>query len=205
MEQKQPSPLQPAGPHFVTDKPQSSYFSRLFSGRLNRQNYIWGSTFLVLIPLICFTIVIFNILLSPDIFAMPYLDPNSTNIITPHVSIINLLETPANETWSIIGLIFFVLSLPYLFSLQIRRLHDLNLTGWLLLINFLPLLFLKNMLSVSELTRPDIWYAIANIVSLISSIFSIYVSFWPGTNGPNMFGEKPSSGTSFLKDILLVK
>jgi uncharacterized membrane protein YhaH (DUF805 family) len=207
MEQNQipPTPTITTEPKIITEKQKANYFSRLFSGRLNRQNYIVGSTFFVLIPLICFTIVIFNILLSPDALAMPYLDPtNPAKIITPQVSIISMLQTPSNEIWSVIGLVFFILSVPYLFSMQIRRLHDLNLTSWLLLINFLPLLFVKSMFSLSELTHPDIWYGLANLLSLIAAIFSIYVSLWPGTNGVNKYGEKPAARTNFLKDILLL-
>src|SRR6185437_7781887 len=96
-----PPPVQQAGPHFIKEQPKPGYFLRLFSGRLNRQNYIVGSTFFVLIPFICFIVVLFNILLNPTTFAMPYLDPtNPTAIITPQVSVISLLATPANELWT---------------------------------------------------------------------------------------------------------
>jgi len=220
MEQNQPTPTPtqaqvhtqtpiapPAGgPRFVNEKPHQDYFTRLFAGRLNRQNYIVGSTFFVLVPIICFMIVLFNILLNPDAFAMPYLDPtNPTNIVTPQVSIISLLNTPANKIWSAIGIIFIILSLPYLLSLQIRRLHDLNLNGWLWTINFIPLLFLKQMLSLNELTHPDIWFLIGNFISLLTGIFSIYVTLWSGTKGPNKYGDPPLPRSSFLGDILQVK
>lgn len=207
MEEAQTLPtIQSNGPHFISEKPKPSYFSRLFSGRLNRQNYIVGSTFFILIPLICFTIVLFNILTNPTTFAMPYLDPtNPAAIITPQVSVISLLKTPVNELWSAIAIIFIILSLPYLLSLQIRRLHDLNLNGWLWTINFLPLLFVNHMLSLSELTHPDIWFLIGNFISLVTGIFSIYVSLWPGAKGMNKYGESPLPRSSFLGDILLVK
>src|SRR5258708_35652747 len=113
MEQNQsPSNTVPAS--VPVTEPQSNYFAKLFSGRLNRQNYIVGSTFFILGPLICFMIVIFNILVSPDTFAMPYLDPNNpSTIVTPQVSIISLLKTPANEVWSALGSIFLVLSFTF--------------------------------------------------------------------------------------------
>lgn len=198
----QPTP----GLKIIIEKPQSDYFTRLFSGRLNRQNYIIGSTVLVLIPLLCFMVVIFNILLSPSTFAMPYIDPNNPGaIITPHISIMSLLTTPSNEIWSAIGILFTILSLPYLLSIQIRRLHDMNLNGWLWIINILPLLFFKQMFSLTEFSHPDIWYWIANFVSLVSGIFSIYVTVWRGTNGPNNYGDPPISRSSFLKDVLALQ
>src|SRR6185312_16159831 len=92
-------------------KPDANYFVRLFSGRLNRQNYIVGSTVLVLLPILCFLVVLYNILLNPDTFAMPYLDPTSpTGIVTPHISIMSLLTTPSNELWTGLGMFFFVIS-----------------------------------------------------------------------------------------------
>src|SRR5882762_4773804 len=92
------------------DKP--GYLKRLFSGRLNRQNYIVGSTFFALLPLACFMVVIFNMLLSPDAFAEPYLDPNNpTQIVMPQVSIVSMLTTPANEYWTAAGVILFVISI----------------------------------------------------------------------------------------------
>jgi len=194
-------------PKIITEEPQRSYLSRLFSGRVNRQNYIFGSTFFVLVPLLCFTVVIFNILLSPDIFAMSYLDPNNpTNIITPHISIISLLTTPANEVWSILGIIFFVISFPYVFSLQIRRLHDLNLSGWFWVVNFGSLLPLYSMFTSGLFSaKPDAFFWIAELISLIASFFSLYVSMWPGTNGLNKYGDKPAARTNLLSDILQVK
>src|SRR5258708_5770747 len=127
-------------PTIILEQPKSKYLARLFRGRLNRQNYILGSTTFALVPLLCFMVVIFNILLSPSTFAMPYLDPtNPSAIITPQVSILSLLETPTNEVCSTIGFIFMILSIPYLFSLQISRLHDLNLNGWLWIANLVPL------------------------------------------------------------------
>jgi uncharacterized membrane protein YhaH (DUF805 family) len=195
-----------SGPTLLQEKPKESYFTRLFSGRLNRQNYIVGSTVLVLLPLICFMVVIFNILLSPSTFAMPYLDPTDpSKIITPQISIPALLTTPGNELWTVLGILFTILSLPYLLSIQIRRLHDLNMNGWLWIINFLPLLFLKQTFSLTEYTHPDMWFWISNFVSLVSGVFSFYVTVWPGMNGPNKYGEPPIRRSSFLGDVMQMK
>jgi len=210
--QPQPTPaiqssIPETGPHMLNEKPKPNYFMRLFAGRLNRQNYIIGSTFFVLVPIICFMIVLFNILLSPNAFAMPYLDPNNPSaIITPQVSVISLLETPANKLWSALGIIFFILSIPYVFSLQIRRLHDLNLNGWFWLVNFGSFLPLYSMFSQRTLlAKPDAFFWISEVVGLIASFFSFYVSLWPGTNGQNKYGDKPAAKTRFLADILVIQ
>jgi uncharacterized membrane protein YhaH (DUF805 family) len=187
--------------------PQSrkNYLTRLFSGRLNRQNYIIGSTLLSLPPVICFFIVIFNILLSPAALAMPSLDNPSdpTTVVMPHLSLLSLLQTPANELWSAIGILFIILSIPYLFSLQIRRLHDLNLNGWLWTINFVPLLsFYTTPIPGYYNPQPTWWFLPIDVISLLGTIFTFYVTLWAGTNGPNKYGEKPIPRTSLLKDIL---
>jgi uncharacterized membrane protein YhaH (DUF805 family) len=197
----------PPQPHFLNEKPKPGYFSRLFAGRLNRQNYIVGSTVLVLVPIICFMVVLFNILLNPNAFSMPYLDPNNpTNIVTPQVSIMSLLDTPANKIWSALGIIFFILSIPYVFSLQIRRLHDLNLSGWFWLVNFGSLLPLYSMFSSRSLiAKPDAFFWISEIIGLVASFFSLYVSLWPGTKSVNSYGEPPLPRSSFLGDVMQVK
>lgn len=193
-------------PKLIMEKPKGNYFERLFSGRMNRQNYIIGSTVFVLLPLGCFLVVIFNILLSPNTLAMPYINPNNPGqIVTPQVSIPSLLTSPGNEVWTALGILFFILSIPYLFSMQIKRLHDLNLNGWLWIINFLPLFFLKQTFSLTEIAHPDMLFWISNFVSLVSSIFSLYVSIWPGTKVPNKYGEQPPPGSKFLRDVLEIR
>lgn len=194
------------GPRFVAEKSKPNYYARLFSGRMNRQNYIIGSTILVLIPLICFLVVIFSALLSPSALAMPYIDPNNPgNIVIPNVSITSLLITPSNELWIAIGTLFIILSLPYLLSIQVRRLHDLNLSGWWWILTVVPLLFLKQMFSFTELTHPDTLFWISNFVSLVSGVFSLCVTFWPGSLGSNKYGEPPFPRSNFLGDVMGIR
>lgn len=188
-------------------KPRPGYLKRLFAGRLNRQNYIVGSTFFALVPLICFFVVLFNILVSPDTFAQPYLDPNNpTQIVMPQeVSVFSLFLAPGNKYWTIAGTVLFVLSIPYLFSLQIRRLHDLGLSGWLWIINFVPMISLLAFMPDINIFSPPLWLNIVNIISLIFSLFPFYVSLWPGTSTANNYGAPPLPRSSFLGDILAVK
>lgn len=49
-------------------------------------------------------------------------------------------------------------------SISVRRLHDLDKSGWMILLSFIP---------------------IANI------ILGIYMMFFPGTDGPNYYGADP--------------
>lgn len=206
----QQPPAAPTGPRLLAEKPKQDYITRLFSGRLNRQNFIVGSTFFSLIPIIFFMIILFNILSSPDAFAMPYLDPNKlNNIVMPQQpSITSLLLTPKNALWTILGIIFTIITLPYVLSLQIRRLHDLNLNGWLWLVNFGSLVPFYSAFS-SGITglltpKPDAFYWPAQIIGLLASLFSLYITLWSGTNGPNKYGDKPLPRSSFLADILQI-
>uniref|UniRef100_UPI0038CD41BF DUF805 domain-containing protein n=1 Tax=Vallitalea okinawensis TaxID=2078660 RepID=UPI0038CD41BF len=50
-------------------------------------------------------------------------------------------------------------------SLTVRRLHDLNVTGWLVLVNAL--------------------------IRIITLFFHICFTFIPGTKGPNKYGDDP--------------
>jgi uncharacterized membrane protein YhaH (DUF805 family) len=204
---QQTTVLQTANKASVQSELRPGYFKRLFTGRLNRQNYIIGSTFFALVPTIFFLIVIVNIILSPNTLAMPYLNPNNpSQIITPQVSIPSLLETPENELWSALGIFSIILSIPYLFSMQIRRLHDLNLTGWLWIANFVPLVSLYTTPIPGMYTPPqNNLTTIFNVLAFITTLFSLYVSLWPGTKGLNKYGEKPLPGSSFLRDILVIK
>ena len=187
---------------------ESSYFKRLFSGRLNRQNYIIGSTLLSIPPMICFFIVIFTILFSPSALAMQELDnpTNPSSIVMPQVSLISLLQTPANEFWSILGILCIILSIPYLFSLQIRRLHDLGLNGWLWTINFIPLIsFYTTPIPGIYMPTLNAWTLPLEVVSLLATLFTLYITLWSGTNGPNKYGDRPLPRTNFLSDIMQIK
>lgn len=65
----------------------------------------------------------------------------------------------------------FIIGIPILIAaivggwmIAIRRMHDLNKSGWWLLISFIP---------------------------YVDLVFSLYVIFAPGTRGPNRYGEDP--------------
>lgn len=61
---------------------------------------------------------------------------------------------------SVMGLIISILNIPFL----IRRAHDLNRSGWFLLIALIP---------------------------FVNFVFFIYLGFFKGTDGPNSYGPDP--------------
>jgi len=65
------------------------------------------------------------------------------------------------------GVIVFIFYMVGSYMLIIRRLHDLNKSGWFCLIALVP---------------------------YINILFSIYVLFFKGTDGPNQYGEDPLQG-----------
>jgi uncharacterized membrane protein YhaH (DUF805 family) len=60
-------------------------------------------------------------------------------------------------------IVFLVLLIPYL-SASIRRIHDHDKSGWMLLLTFVP---------------------------LVGWIFYLILMLTPGTNGPNSYGSDP--------------
>lgn len=61
--------------------------------------------------------------------------------------------------------IFGLASIPAAFGVSCRRLHDLNMSGWLLALNFVPL-----------------------INYIASIVFFVLLYFIPGTEGDNQYG-----------------
>ena len=175
-------PAQSNAQQFVQQPPVISkpgYLAKLFTGRMNRQNYIIGSTIVALVPLLFFFGIVFNTLLNPNTFALPYLDPTDPTKIDNYTSptLASLLTTPVNETLLLAGTLFVLLSIPYLLSFQFRRLHDLNRSGWWLLISLVP---------------------------FINYVFSFYISLWPGTKGTNKYGNEPLPRINVKEDMLLL-
>jgi len=70
-------------------------------------------------------------------------------------------------------------------SLGVKRLHDLNLSGWhYAWMALVP----AAMEAVGKVTNE---LAISAVAGLISLLIGLYLLFWPGTDGPNDFGEAP--------------
>lgn len=124
-----------------------------FKGRSPRAEYWWWFLFqlvLLWVPLM----VIFFMAIGSAVLAV---QAGSTNPGLP---------APGGAFWA--GVIFFVLLVLGLIipniAVQIRRLHDQDLSGWLILLFFIP---------------------------YVGGIVAIVFMCIPGTRGPNRFGRDP--------------
>jgi uncharacterized membrane protein YhaH (DUF805 family) len=165
---------------------KKTYFSKLFSGRLNRAGNILGGVFLI-----------FVIMVLSAVSFVPLL-------IFVNIQIAIAVFLP---------LVFIVLTF-FTASLNIRRLHDLNKSGYLYLI-LLPgyILSLLNIIvtillsfnyaastfSLINIIDNTLFLGIYRIYSYVSFFFGIYLIFWPGTKGDNKYGH-PSKHWS-IKEI----
>lgn len=95
----------------------------------------------------------------------------------------------------IVSMVGIVIGYVYLLSvfirLQVRRLHDLNLTGWLVL---LPLVL--GFVSVIIPYRSSIYAggaasALLLFLSLTQMVFGLFVTFWPGNPEANQYASPP--------------
>lgn len=127
------------------DKPPAT-FSLSLKGRYGRLNYLNAG-------LLAFALVVVLVIIWMIIVA----DPRSLD------------HSQEIENSSLLGLVGWLYSL---FSLRfsILRLHDLNLSGWYLLIGFIP---------------------------LIGNLFSLYLLFAPGNEDSNDYGYPPREGSKF--------
>lgn len=109
-----------------------------FKGRLNRQSYIFRGLFLGLVNLIVDALISWPVNVN---------DPGALDYMLIFVSIG-------------INVTFFVGSL----AIAARRLHDLDTSGWWLLLSLVP---------------------------VVNIGFGIYILFMKGTQGPNKYGADP--------------
>ena len=135
------------------------YFS--FKGRLNRKPFLMRLMMLGAIS-IFFVLIVIN--------------------AEPH-----LKEDPAHFATNVRkSLVFWVYYIPLIIasiSLGVRRLHDLNLSGWWMLLGSGALLSTVN----TGNTAIDL---AAAILFYIAQLFNLFLIFFRGTKGPNRFGER---------------
>lgn len=136
------------------------YFT--FKGRLNRKPFLMRLMMLGAIS-IFFVLIVIN--------------------AEPH-----LKEDPAHFAVNVRkSLVFWVYYIPLIIasvSLGVRRLHDLNLSGWWMLLGSGALLSTVN----TGNTAIDL---AAAILFYIAQLFNLFLIFFRGTKGPNRFGEDP--------------
>lgn len=118
---------------------KEAVFKELFftsAGRLNRKSYIYRNFFL------SFVLNIIRIILA---------------VLAAYIDALELLFTGLLYVSGIFGFVASIMMLA-------RRLHDLDKSGWWMLLLFVP---------------------------LVNILFYIYILFFKGTEGPNQYGEDP--------------
>lgn len=127
-------------PPYQEDKTISEMFFTA-KGRLNRLRYFKRSALLIFLE------IFFAIIISVTFWE------------------------PSIEDITVMGYVLFVVMIiaftPSHYFLMIRRLHDLNKTGWLCLVTMIP---------------------------AVNAPFCIYLLFAPGTVGSNQYGADPLEG-----------
>lgn len=118
--------------------------------------------------------------------------------VTLYIS--SLTSSAANAVLAVSGIIIWFTRLVSSLAIVVRRLHDINRTGWWLLLfsvgNFLE--FVPGLLfgSVGPYYRSSIWYLIYLLMSLILVIVIIVYACKRGDKGPNKYGPDPRQATS---------
>ena len=180
----QPVPLSEPLKQILNTPPHVSFLTRLFTGRVSRSGYIAG-ILTVGIALTAIAMLLFALL--------------------------SLVFDRTLETAFLLGMVFIVM-LFYAFSLSLRRLHDLNKSGWFLLF-FLPgeigtffflVVTFAGSVNVSVLhllqAIPSYVDITFTVIRWIANVFTIYMLLWPGTSEPNKYGHP--TGKLNLKEIL---
>jgi uncharacterized membrane protein YhaH (DUF805 family) len=86
----------------------------------------------------------------------------------------------------VILLTWLLLLIPSL-AVGVRRLHDIDRTGWWLMLGYGPYI-LSVILAMAQSVELA---AILNIVSMIGFLVLLVFAVMPGTRGPNRFGPDP--------------
>ena len=157
-------------------------------GRLNRKRYLlYSLSLLIPVITILFLFVLINTLLSPGIDS-----PSYSFVSTASAQLIDISDQPiaSTQNWNLsdeenqevfsvesirnisnfilyfLGLISSIMMIWGSICLGVKRLHDLNKSGWFILFSFIP---------------------------IISFLLGIYMLFFKGTDGENQFGKDPLS------------
>ncbi|OVE79366.1 hypothetical protein BVY00_00500 [bacterium G20] len=145
----------------------------MFDGRLNRLGFFLAFIYILVYFLVP---IILQILLKNSSAGPTGADITSVaDITTNHgMNSPSGLKTTVNIITALWGVIGLPLAILVSVSTGIRRWHDLNQSGFLVLLNLIPL------------------------VGFITLIIQL---FFPGTKGPNKYGE-PDSSSAALKKVL---
>lgn len=133
---------------------QPNIQARMFSGRLNRIGYFLAFVFIIVYFLV------------PLILQISFRSSGTSNI-RALVNIVSLI-------WGLAGMILMI---PAGISINIRRWHDLNKSGW---------------------------YTLLGLIPLVGYVLPIILLFVPGTKSSNNYGE-PDTRPSTIRKVLFNK
>lgn len=151
---------------------------RMFQGRLNRRDFLIGVVFLIGIYLASFAFL--KASERPWSLICNDVGENCMEFKTlegPHLD-----EMLSEVLFSLVSILF----IPLYLIMAIRRLHDIDKSGWFSLI-------ILTVLSLKFSTQPVVWCSLFT--------FSLFFLLVKGTSGPNRFG-KPESYDWHLEKIL---
>ena len=95
-----------------------------------------------------------------------------------------------------LSLIFSLATLIPSLSVSVRRLHDIDRSGWWLLAPIMPLLFVVLFVAFAAATQV-MWLAgIAGVLALVGILTLLVFAVSDGTTGPNRFGDDPKKPTN---------
>jgi len=143
-----------------------------FSGRMNRKKYIIRVAFLH----IFWTLVFLTFILAFFPFMFSYWLTGDASVIynaTPLSPLKQTLIRPVHALTFMMGIICFVVMI----SLDVRRLHDMNLSGWWILVAIVGMLVIS--FFVAQLSTP------------LYLLWNAFLFLKPGTFGPNKYGDDP--------------
>jgi uncharacterized membrane protein YhaH (DUF805 family) len=80
--------------------------------------------------------------------------------------------------------------LPFVIGLQVRRLHDINLSGWWWLVMMIVSSLVSYIFPLQNVSDAGAELSLVGIaVTLVVGVGFIVLMSWPGTKGPNKYGE----------------
>ena len=141
-------------------------------GRLNRMPYNIFSFVLMLIPVVIITLMF---------LLQAYL---KTNLKLVSGTFANVLIAAA-----LIAVFIVILCFIGQVTLTIRRLHDLNLSGWFYLLFIIP----DTLTAALYNEASSLMKMISIVLTLIPVIFFLLLMFKRGTDGENKYGADPLS------------
>lgn len=144
--------------------PYRRYFE--FSGRSRRKEYWWFAVFITVVLMVLVMAVIGTMFGLIQQFSQ---NPEA------------LFRAIGSGSWTLLGLtmLFLLVSLIPMLTVQVRRLHDLGASGWWYLA------YVVGGLALDEV--PNIGTGLNSLLSLGWIVWM----FFPGTKGPNKYGEDP--------------